>query len=107
VLYVRVVPSDTASAFTLFDGARISQAPIAGGTAVSFHGGQTFTSGALLEILRVPVIPQTVTRNDTELQGHATLAALEADSDGWFWEPAVGGTLWVKVADGDQQVTVR
>jgi len=107
LLYVRIVPSDATTTFTLFDGSVISQTPLAGGTAVDFHGGQTFKSGAVLEILRIPVIPQTVTRNGAELRGHATLAALEADSDGWFWESAVGGTLWVKVPDGDQRVEVR
>lgn len=107
VLYARVVPSETASTFTLFDGVRISQMPIAGGNEVTFHGGQTFTSGAVLEILRIPVIPQTVTRNDSEMVGRDTLAAVEAASDGWFWEPSLGGTLWVKVPGGDQRIDVR
>lgn len=107
VLYVRVVPGPSASTFTLFDGTEIGQTPISGGNAVSFHGGATFISGAVLEILRVPVVPQVVTRNGTELNGYETLAALEAASDGWFWDPALGGTLWVKVPNGDQQVDAQ
>jgi alpha-D-xyloside xylohydrolase len=108
VLYVRVVPGDSASAFALFDSTRMSQAPVAGGNDLTFHGGQTFTKGAMLEVLRVPVIPQAVTRNGSELGVRETLAVLEAADDGWFWEPALGGTLWVKLPGGDdQQVTVR
>jgi len=110
VLYVRIVPSESASAFVLFDGARLAQAPIAGGAAggvaIDFHGGQTFVSGALLEILRAEAVPDSVTRNDTAVHQYDTLAALEAATDGWFWEPAMGGRLWVKVPDGTQHVTI-
>ena len=76
------------------------------GVPVDFHGGQTFVSGAVLEILRAQVVPESVTRNDSALQQYDTLAALDAATDGWFWEPAMGGRLWVKVPDGTQHVTV-
>ena len=130
VLYVRIVPSDSASSLSdlaarsdqreraIKEHDRRSQrvrlvrrrAPRASTDRRRhrrrFSGGQTFVSGAVLEILRAEAVPESVTRNDTALQRYDTLAALEAATDGWFWEPAMGGRLWVKVPDGTQHVTV-
>src|SRR5262249_48223696 len=99
VLYVRIVPGDSSTAFTLFDATRIAQTA-RDGNAFDFHGGQTFTAGAVLEILRHPAAPQIVTSNGVEMARRDTLPALEAASDGWFWESALGGTLWVKCPTG-------
>jgi len=37
--------------------------------------------------------PTGVTRNGTALTAHATLAALKAASEGWYWDPAQQATL--------------
>ena len=36
----------------------------------------------------------------------ATEHHLEAATEGWFWEPATGGTLWIKVPPGEQRVVI-
>lgn len=95
VLWVRVAPG-AASSFTVYDGTTLAQRP----GSVSYTPGAVFAEGAMFELIATPS-PTTV----GTLAQRASLAALEAASDGWFWEPATGGTLWIKVA-GAATVTV-
>jgi alpha-D-xyloside xylohydrolase len=90
VLYVRVAPG-AASSFTVYDGTQLAQAP----GSVSYTPGAVFTNGAMFEIIATAQ-PSSV----GALTQQASLAALEAAPDGWFWEPATGGTLWIKTAAG-------
>ena len=54
-----------------------------------------FTKGALFEVIATaqPSAVGTLTHRTSH-------AALEAAPDGWFWESATGGTLWIKTAAG-------
>lgn len=90
VLYVRVAPGPSSS-FTVYDGTRLAQAP---GT-VTYTPGAVFTEGALFEVIAT-ANPASV----GSLVPQASLAALEAAPSGWFWEPATGGTLWIKIPSG-------
>ena len=62
---------------------------------MSYTPGSVFTKGAMFEIIATaqPASVGTLTQR-------ASLAALEAAPDGWFWEPATGGTLWIEIAAG-------
>lgn len=93
VLYARVAPGP-ASSFTVYDGTTLAQAP---GT-VTYTPGSVFTKGAMFEVIATaqPAAVGTLTKR-------ASLAALEAAPDGWFWEPATGGTLWIKIPSGMAQ----
>jgi alpha-D-xyloside xylohydrolase len=90
VLYVRVAPGP-ASSFTVYDGTQLAQAP----GSVSYTPGSVFTNGAMFEIIATAQ-PAAV----GALTQRSSLAALEAAPDGWYWEAATGGTLWIKTAAG-------
>ena len=93
VLYVRVAPGP-ASSFTVYDGTQLAQAP----NMVSYTPGSVFTKGVIFEVIATPQ-PTAV----GSLTQQTSLAALEAAADGWFWEPATGGTLWIKTTTGTVQ----
>ena len=95
VLWVRVAPGPTATAFTVYDGSKLAQT---GGTALSFTAGSVFTHGALFEVIATPSAPASVHASGTLLTQRASLAALQAATDGWFWDASTGGTLWIAVS---------
>lgn len=90
VLYARVAPGP-ASSFTVYDGTQLAQAP----GSVTYTPGSVFTKGAMFEI-----IATTEVGSITAVPERASLAELEASPDGWFWEPATAGTLWIKTGAG-------
>ena len=107
VLYARLVPTTSATAsFTLYDGGTLAATPMGGGTAYAFTQGSVFTQGALLEAIHAPM-PSSVTRAGTAFPAVASEAALEAAASGWFWEPAIGGRLWLKIAGDGQPVVAQ
>ena len=91
VLYARVV-TGPASTFTLYDGTQLAQST----SSVTYTPGSVFTKGAMFELIAQPQ-PTAV----GSLTQYNTLAELEAAQTGWFWEPATGGTLWIKVTSGE------
>lgn len=101
-LWVRVAPGPTRTAFSVFDGTRIAQTA---GTSLTFTAGTKFTSGALFEVIATPAAPASVRAGGLPLAQAASLPALVAARDGWFWEGATGGTLWIKVP-GTATITV-
>ncbi len=109
-LTVRVVPSGTATSFTVFDGTTISQQRHDlgqdKGLSIELVPGTRFSGGALFEVITVTTAPTSVSTEAGVLVERASLAALVAAGDGWFWEPATGGTLWVAVP-GAATITTR
>jgi len=95
VLYVRVAPGPL-STFTVYDGTLLVQAP----RELTYKPGSVFTKGVVFEVIATgqPISVRS-TISGTLIQ-RASLAALETAPDGWFWEPATGGTLWIKVPSG-------
>jgi alpha-D-xyloside xylohydrolase len=98
-LWVRVVPSSAAASFTLWDGARIDAMP---GT-ITLADGSVFHAGTVLELVRTAK-PVAVSANGVPLVERADRATLDGAPDGWTWEAATGGTLWIKVAAGAQNI---
>jgi alpha-D-xyloside xylohydrolase len=90
LLYARIAPGP-ASSFTVYDGTQLAQAP---GT-VTYTPGTVFTTGVMFEVIATPQPASVGT-----LTQQSSLAALQAAPDGWFWEPATGGTLWIKTGGG-------
>jgi alpha-D-xyloside xylohydrolase len=91
VLYVRVVTGPP-STFTVYDGTQLAQTT----SSVTFHPGSVFTQAAMFEII-AQVQPSDV----LGLTQYHSVAELEAAPTGWFWEPATGGTLWIKTTGGE------
>ncbi|MEO8844016.1 MAG: TIM-barrel domain-containing protein [Kofleriaceae bacterium] len=96
VLWVRTAGATTS---TLYDGTRITTD---GGFQIT--AGSVYTQGALFEVI-AHTQPTGVHAGATALGEAASLAALESAATGWFWEPATGGTLWIKVGS-DQLATI-
>ncbi len=107
ILTVRVAPGP-ASTFTVHDGARIAQALAVTPATLSFTpstSGAVYTQGVLFEVI-VTASPTAVLAGSTPLALRASRAALDAATDGYFWEAATGGTLWIKVP-GAAAITVQ
>ncbi len=100
VLSVRVAPGPTETRFTMYDGTAITQRATAASLALGFSPGPSavFIRGALFEVIATTAAPTTVSDGAAPLTQRASLAALRLAADGWFWEAATGGTLWIKVA---------
>ena len=106
VLYARLVPVTTATtSFVVYDGGAIAATPQGGAMAYSFAQGSVFKKGALLEAVHAPK-PTSVTRGGTSFPMVASEAALETATSGWFWEPAIGGRLWLEDRRGDGEAIV-
>jgi alpha-D-xyloside xylohydrolase len=100
ILVVRVV-AGSETAFDVFDGSRITQDQ----GDVTFTPGTTFTKGVLVELI-AHAAPTTITNKGTPLVERNSRAALDAASEGWFYDAtATGGTIWIKVA-GDATLDV-
>jgi alpha-D-xyloside xylohydrolase len=104
VLWVRVF-SGPASRFTVYDGAQISQEPGAP-SMIEVKGGSVFGKGFMIERVRTGR-PAGVSRGGQAMPERATLQVLTTAEEGWFWEAAAGGTLWIKVGPGAHRVEIR
>jgi len=91
-LWARVFPGP-ASAYTLFDGASLTQEAGDDGVTVTWTGGASFTAGLVLELVGTP--------EPTSVQVDGAPAA------DWSWDPAVGGTVWVRVPGDTATIEVR
>ncbi|HSO40473.1 MAG TPA: TIM-barrel domain-containing protein [Labilithrix sp.] len=108
LLWVRVAPGRPRR-FVTWDGAVVERL---GGGVLRVASGATFTSGFVVELMNA-VPPTDVvheaegTGTRTPLEHAATLAALERLPQGWTWDAAGRGTLWMKLPPGSARVTVR
>ncbi len=103
ILYVRLTLD--AEPFTVFDGTRISTtlvsetAPLYEST-IRIEPGSEFQYGAVFEIPNVD--PLSIFRGDVELPRADSVQDLEEMEEGW----ALDSLLYIKVASGEQQVSV-
>jgi alpha-D-xyloside xylohydrolase len=92
VLWVRVAPGGSPTNFMVYDGTIVGQHV----GELTYTPGTAFVKGAMFEVIAIQM-PAMVSTQAATLAPRASRAALEAAADGWFWEPATGGTLWIKV----------
>lgn len=104
ILTVRMTPGPTATSLALFDGGAIEQK--AATSEISFTQGSRFTAGVLFELIARTDIPVSIRNMGALLAQRASKAALDAATDGWFWEPGLGGTLYIKVPPGDAALVI-
>ena len=110
LLWVRIAPGRP-RLFELWDHTSIEH-----GNDGSFHvaSGTVFSRGFVLESM-VAVEPNDVVREDdagtkttlARVPSLAALTSLDDASEGWTWEPARRGTLWVKLRGGQTHVVIR
>jgi hypothetical protein len=82
--------------FDTYDGAQLTQQQGNATLMLGFTASPLYTQGAMFEVIS-QIRPTSVMSGDTALTERASLLLLEGASDGWFWEAATGGTLWIKV----------
>ena len=110
VLVVRVAPGSDQPAFTLFDGGKLEATQSS--RRLVFTPGSRFKQGVLFEIISrttlAPAPPTSVTDDALgALTQRNSLNALEAATEGWFYDATtLRGTLWIKVP-GPAAVTVQ
>ena len=92
VLYVRAVAGHAAS-FSLFDGGSLA---VEDGV-LRFAPGADLDRGVMFELLGA-AIPSAVEQDGVPLPEHASLAELEAATEGWFHD---GNALWIKFTEGE------
>ena len=80
---------------TIYDGTHVA----AHGHAITIAPGNVF-AGAMIEEIATTQ-PTGVHDANGTLAALGSLAALKAAPAGWFWEPATGGTLWIKSPGGN------
>jgi alpha-D-xyloside xylohydrolase len=96
-LVVRVAPGPTPTTFRVYDGTILTQD--ANAALLSVMPGTTFTKGTLFEVIAMPSAPTAVMNTNVAVTPRGSLSALDAASEGWFYDgAATGGTLWIKVA---------
>ncbi len=107
ILYVRIAPGHEKSTFTLYDGTTINAAATANST--KYHSGNTgfiFKSGSILELIDTRA-PLFVFGGDGHLLPFvADPAALAGATEGWSWDSSTGGTTWIRLPPGMQDLTV-
>ena len=107
LLWVRIAPG-RARRFETWDSTKIERAPDG---ALKVTSGAVFTKGFVVESMAAAE-PRDVVREDdagtrAPLERRASLAELDAVSEGWSWEPVRRGTLWLKVRAGSSRIVVR
>ncbi|MDB5214770.1 MAG: uncharacterized protein JWO86_2697 [Myxococcaceae bacterium] len=110
LLWVRIAPGRPRR-FEMWDGTSIERGPDG---SLRVASGNVFTSGFVLESMATAQ-PTDVVREDdagtkAALVRYASLTALEAldrASEGWTWEPARRGTLWIKLRGGSSRAVAR
>jgi alpha-D-xyloside xylohydrolase len=99
VLVVRTAPGAEQPPFMIFDGTTIEVAAL--GRVLKITPGTKFTQGVLFEVIGRGATATPAGVNDPsigDLTARNSLAALQASSEGWFFDPAAtGGTLWIKI----------
>jgi len=105
VLWARVAPG-APSAFTLFDGASLTQQRGAGQVTLTASDGSEFAHGVMFEVVAMGTRPGAVTDGGAALVDQGSLAALEAAASGWAFTADTGGTVWVKTGPGRHQVAI-
>lgn len=107
VLYPVVHPGP-ASSFVLYDGGLLSQERAGDVLRLEYRDGGEFRQGALFSIMAFGDRPPgSVKDNGADLLTRADLAELETSPSGYWFEPARGGVLHVKVSGGSHRVEVR
>jgi alpha-D-xyloside xylohydrolase len=105
VLYVLAAPGKKSS-FTVFDGTLLETERTDTGATLMARGGDEFTLGVQFEMLPLSAAPSVVSEGGAPLASRATLAELETSTDGYFFDPALGGRLHVKVSGGEHRIDV-
>jgi alpha-D-xyloside xylohydrolase len=106
VLYVRIAAGEK-SDFTVYDGTRLSQEDSADELVLSCASGDEYGEGVLFEAIGWGAKPSSVEDEGTALVERSDVAALQAESTGFAYDPAVtGGTLWIKVPAGAHAIVV-
>ncbi len=106
ILYIRTAPGPE-SAFEVFDGTVLGQALGTGNDLkLSYTPGQEFKNGAIFEVIGLGQKPQSVQIGGMMLSEAMDMSGLEAMEQGFWYESATGGTLWLKIkaAGGEAQV---
>ncbi len=99
VLYVRLAAAPAATRFDTYDGTLLTQQATGGALTIGVTPSALYTQGVVVEVI-AQARPSAVSAGGDALAERASLAELEAAADGWWWEAATGGTLWIKVAQG-------
>jgi len=96
ILYVRVAAGPPAD-FTVFDGKKLHAERAKGTLSLSTTDGDELHFGTQFEVIASGAAPTKVQADGAPLPEAASLAALETSESGWYFDPAVSGTLHVRV----------
>lgn len=107
LLWTRMAPGRPRR-FELWDGTSVERAPDG---ALQVSSGKVFARGFVLELMAT-ALPNEVAREDgagtrVVLERRPALASLDAVDEGWSWDPARRGTLWIKLRAGRTRAVVR
>lgn len=101
VLWVRAFPAAPGD-FTVFDGGALHVEP----GRTSFQAGTKFTQGVVIELMNV-ARPTSVSDGSAVAEADSLDALAQASDVEWFWEATNGGTLWLRLAGGQHDVSYQ
>lgn len=100
VLYARLAagaPGET----RVFDGTTLAAGRAGGELTLAIEPGSRFDLGACFEVIASGAAPVSVTEGGNPLPEAPSLEALPPGEPGWYFDPAVSGTLHVCIGPGD------
>lgn len=106
LLYVRTA-AGPASAFVVFDGTELEQAKNGEVLTLRYQPGQEFKEGAMFEVIGLGKKPGGVSIGGMTVLESADMSALLAADQGFWYESAGGGTLWLKLGSKGGEATVQ
>jgi hypothetical protein len=90
----------------LFDGSTLGQNAMSGSIELFYRAGSEFDQGALFELIGFGDQPRDVVDGGKPLAELASATELEAAGSGWAFDPAAGGTVYVRVSAGEARPKV-
>ena len=108
--WVRIAPGRPRR-FEMWDGTSIERGPDG---SLRVASGSVFARGFVLEAMATAQPTNVVREDDAGTKATverrasiAALASLDDASEGWTWEPARRGTLWIKLRGGSSRAVAR
>lgn len=92
--------------FVLYDGTKLSQLGNDFASILEVEPGTAGWEGHVFELIRTPQ-PTQVSDAAGDLPQLGSRDAVAASSRGWFWEPATGGTVWLRTGAEANRLTIK
>ncbi len=92
--------------FDIFDGAKLSQRMDGNTLIVETQNGDEFNQGFMLQIFLIQSEPSELQMDDQTMSAQSDLDELADVDSGYAFTSELGGTLWIRVPEGNHTITI-